>query len=289
VPFESECLCSCHGQGVYGECDDDGGCGHLHVDHRCAKAERCKGRTPVRQDDGTPTGEWLAAQIGTARGLCERCVADVEHAINHLTGDVVELTMLIGRTGFGGEVTVSASPELQIPIRVNLDALRSAIDNELQAWAEPVAEKLNVPWDTTAMYRTRMAPRVQRAAHLLSRAVDTLLDLPDTEHSAWHNGEPVWDFELDCQDVRVRDGIDGALHLVELHRLAYIAVGRGEYVVRLPQPCLWCNWRSLVRRNGEDQVVCEHCHKTVRRELLDWLAKELIKADQERPAEVVVA
>lgn len=282
MPFESECSCSCHGQGVYAECDDDGGCGHLHADHRCGNNVRCKLRTPVRGDDGTPTGEWLAGPITIARGLCERCTADVEHAINHLTGDVVELTMLIGRTGVGGDVIVSASRELQIPIRVNLAALRTEIDDELQNWAEPVAEKLGVEWDTTTMHHTRMAPRVQRAAHLLSRAVSTLLSLPDTEHPAWRNGEPVWDHDLDCQDTHVRDGVDGALHLVELHRLAYVAVGRGEYVVRLPQPCPWCAWKALVRRNGQDHVECENCHRHVRRELLDWLAAYLVEAERER-------
>lgn len=282
MPFESDCSCSCHGQGVYSTCDDDGGCGHLHADHRCGNDVRCKLRTPVRDDDGTPTGAWLAGPITTARGLCDRCTADVEHAINHLTGDVVELTMLIGRTGVGGDVIVSASRELQIPIRVNLAALRTEIDDELQNWAEPVAEKLGVEWDTTTMHRTRMAPRVQRATHLLSRAVSTLLGLGATEHPAWRNGEPVWDHTLDCQDTHFRDGVDGALHLVELHRLAYVAVGRSEYVVRLPQPCPWCNWKALVRRNGHDHVECENCHRHVRRELLDWLAAYLVEAERER-------
>lgn len=278
----TDCGCSCHGGGVYGECDIEGGCGHLHVEHRCARGDRCKNRMPLRDEAGAATGYFLAAQIEIPRGLCARCISDVEHALNHLTGDVVELTMHLGKTGQAGGVMVSSSFDHPVPIQVNLEALRAEIDSELQAWAEPVAEILGIEWDTDSMHRTRMAPRVQRAAHLLARSVSTLLALPETEHPAWGNGLPVWDVELGCQDTTVRDGVDGALHLIELHRRAYAALGRTEYVERLPHPCPWCNWITLIRRNGQDNVECENCHKIVRRELLDWLAKELIKAEMDR-------
>jgi hypothetical protein len=292
----TECTCICHGGGPYAVCDVndgyDGGCGHLHTavdnpvdtEHRCARGDRCKGRSPIRTDSGAPTGEWLPATITTARGLCDPCVREVEHALNHLTGDVVELTMTLGRTGMAGEVLVSASPELKIPIQVNVEALRAAIDNELQAWAEPVAEKLGVEWDTATTNRMRLAVRVQRAAHLLARSVDTLLALPDTEHPAWRNGEPVWDHALGCQDTTVRDGVDAALAFIELHSLAYSALGRSKLVHRLPTPCPWCDYLTLVRHNGDDHVVCENCHKIIEEKHYSWFVAVLVR-EQERTAQ----
>jgi hypothetical protein len=289
----SGCTCVCHGGGPYAVCDVtdgyDGGCGHLHTDtpddvdtqRRCARGTRCADRSPERDPNGKPTGAMLAAPITTDRGLCTGCVRDVTHALGHLTGDVVELTMLLGRVGMSAEVVVSSSPDLQIPIRVNVEALRAQIDSELQAWAEPVAEQLGIEWDTTAVHRTRMGPRVQRAAHLLTRSVDTLLALPPQEHPAWVDGEPAWDIELDCQDTVIRDGVDAGITLIDLHRLAYAALGRTKLVHRLPAPCPWCDRVSLVRHNGSDHVECEHCHRKIDQRHYDWLVAVVLR-EQER-------
>jgi hypothetical protein len=282
------CECLCH-LGPNYDCDVtggfDGGCGYLHapaVDtaHRCARGDRCAERTPERNEQNEPTGAWLAAPVTVERGLCDGCRRDLEHALNHLVGDVVELTMMIGRVGSTGDVLVSSSPELQIPLQVNVEALRAEIDSELQNWAEPVAEKLGVEWDTEATSRCRMAVRVQRAAHLLTRAVDTLLALPPTEHPAWEQGLPVWDRELGCQEVTVRDGVDAAISLIDLHRRAYVMLGRTKLVHRLSPPCPWCDHKELVRHNGEGHVTCEHCHRIIEEKHYDWFAAVLIREEE---------
>lgn len=280
------CPCDCHGHGVYGVCDIGGGCGHLHEDteRHCARADRCADRSPERDEAGKHTGEWIPATITTDRGLCAACVRDVEHALNHLTGDVVELTMILGRAGAPGDVLVSTTPELPIPIRVSIEALRAEIDTELQAWAEPVAEALGIDWDTNAMGRTRMGPRVQRAAQLLGRAVDTLIGLAPQEHSAWINGEPAWDHDLDCQDTRSRDGVDAALDFIDLHRRAYAALGRTSLVHRLPTPCPWCDQLTLVRYNGADQVECETCHRHIEEMHYSWFVAVLVREQQRAAA-----
>lgn len=281
------CPCECHGHGPGHPCSIEGGCGSVGCDyldrpeHRCASGDHCKGRTPQRRDDGTPTGMWLAATIATARGLCDRCLSDVTHAINHLTGDVVELTMMLGRIvpNEPGDI-VTYSPTLKIPLQVNLEALRAEIDSELQSWVEPVAEMLGIDWDTDTMRRSRLAVRVQRAAHLLAQAVDTLVGLPDTEHPAWADGLPVWDHDLGCQDTTVRDGVDAGLHMIELHRRAYAALGRSRLVHRLPTPCPWCDVKMLVRNNGEDHVECENCHKVIPERHYSWLVSVLVREQQ---------
>jgi hypothetical protein len=283
------CSCACHGA-YAAACDIEGGCGSVGCDYgadpepsarRCARGEYCAYKEPVRDADGRHTGSWLPARIPTERGVCETCVRVVTDALNHLTGDVVELTMLIGRVGVGGEVVVMATPDLKIPIQVNLEALRAEIDSELQSWAEPVAEALGVEWDTTAMAHTRLAVRAQRAARLLANAVDTLLALPEQEHPAWEDGEPKEDpDEPGVQATTIRDGVEGALALLHLHRLAYAAAGRTEYRERIVLPCTRCGLRTLVRRNGEDHVECDNCHERTPWEKIPFLCRVLIDCER---------
>jgi hypothetical protein len=290
------CGCACHGAGPYGACDVEGGCGSAgcdyDIDHRCARGDHCQDREPVRDTDGRHTGTWLPRRIDVERGLCDTCTRTVEHALHHLTGDVVELSMLIGRSGTLTETIVTSTRDLPIPISVTLEALRAEIDTELQAWAEPVAEQLNVEWDTAAMGHTRMAVRVQRAAQLLANAVDTLLALDPQEHPAWEHGEPVRAPEFlpdHVQDTVIRDGVDGALALLHLHRLAYSAAGRTELVHRLPTPCPWCDFRALVRHNGSSEVTCENCRRHIEERHYSWFVSVLVELETRRQQEAMSA
>jgi predicted Fe-S protein YdhL (DUF1289 family) len=291
------CSCMCH-LGPHYECDVtggyDGGCGYLHgpppeaegvdTEHRCARGEQCAGRTPERNDRGEPTGRWLAAVISAERGLCDGCRRDLDNALNHLVGDVVELSMLIGHItpSAPGDI-VSQSPTMKIPLQVNIEALRAEIDSEVQAWAEPVAEALGIEWDTDSMHRSRLTVRVQRAVHLLARAVDAMLSLGVQEHPAWIDGEPLWDGE-GFQETTLRDGIDAAISLISLHRRAYSLLGRSKLVHRLDPPCPYCDHKKLVRHNGDDHVVCEGCHRTIAEKHYDWFVAVLVHEEERRAA-----
>lgn len=252
------------------------------LERRCASGERCQDREPERDVDGRRTGAWLPRQIDRDRGLCDACARNVSYALNHLPGDIVELTMKLARVDMASEL-VSASPELLVPIRLDIDALRTEIDTELQNWAEPVAERLGITWDTAAMGRSRQAVRVQRAAQLLAKRTDVLLDLPSQEHSAWDNGEPVWDPDFwpeRVQETIIRDGIDGGLALLRLHRRAYHALGRTEYVQQVALPCPRCGLRALIRHNGEDSVICENCYERTPWERIPFLCRVLIDCER---------
>jgi len=218
----------------------------------------------------------------------------VVHALNHLTGDFVELTMLLGRTSVTTETLVAASPDLSVPINLWIAALRAEIDDELQSWVEPVAEVLAISWDTAAMGHTRTAVRVQRSAVLLANAVDVLLALGPQEHSAWLNGEPEEDpDEPGVQATTIRDGVDGALALLDLHRRAWSTGGHTEYVQRIVLPCTRCGQRALVRHDGDDHVVCENCRETTPWERIPFLCRVLIDCEraleEERQRQAAVA
>lgn len=287
------CPCRCH-DGLYAACDIDGGCGSVGCDYgagsrpqdrRCARGEHCALRRPERDEDGTPTGAWLAAQIDTERGLCAGCVDLVQDALNHLTLDYVELTTLLGHSDNGAlEVKVGGSSDLQVPVRLGVAALCAEIDDELQNWAEPVAEILGVGWDTWAMGNSRPGPRVERAVNLLKTAVDTLLGLGDQEHPAWRDGEPTWapEFLPDLvQDTVIRDGVAGAVALLNLHRRAFATALRTECVQRFnPQRCTRCGLPALVRRNGEDCVVCQNCREVTPWDMIPFFCR--VQIDCER-------
>lgn len=283
------CSCACHGA-YAAACDIEGGCGSVGCDygadpepsaHRCAQGKFCQDREPVRDTDGRHTGTWLPRRINVERGVCDYCTHQVQHALSQLTGHVVQLTAQLGQRGGAAETLVTSTRDLPVPISLTFDALRTEIDEELQAWVEPVAEVLGVEWDTAAMGRARQLFRVQRAADLLYNAVEVLLALPPQEHPAWENGEPKPDpDEPGVQATIVRDGVDGALALFDLHRRARAILGLTEYVVRVVLPCTRCGLRTLVRHNGEDFVICENCRHRTPWEEIPFFCRVLIDCER---------
>lgn len=277
--------CDCHSHGGDYPCSVPGGCGHLHA-----------------EKDG-----WLGAQILTRDGLCRICTDHVSQAIRHLPLDVAELTVLMAANGASSNTgKIRSTPTPPIPIRVGIEALRAEIDDELQCWAEPVAERLGIDWDTDARHHSRLGHRVQAAARLLAAAVPTLLVLGAQEQPAWTaDGRPALSVDLESDPgpaawailerdmtwpyrpiraTSVRSGIDGALHLMELHRQVFAAAGRTKLVHRLTGPCPWCGQRTLTRENGASQVVCEsgRCRgREVPERYYDWLAA-VVAAEEKR-------
>ena len=222
--------CECHAHGPGHPCSIEGGCGHLH--------------------DTTP--RYVGVRIDTEAGLCGICVQHVTLAIQQLSADYTELNTLLGRAIGNGALVelVSSSRELPIPIRANIEALQAAIVHETVAWAEPVAEKLNVHWDSQKARDSRARHTLQRAVQLLGHSIPTLLALPEQTYRH-HSGPELVD----------RDGLDGALELLHLHDLTRIAAGRNQLIHPLPAPCPNCGQLTLTRDNGVDHVECAYCHK----------------------------
>lgn len=315
------CPCRCH-DSLYAACSIEGGCGSVGCsylsdspldlvrgalgpvagepdgpagddpeakhDRRCARRARCANWTwerPNEQDRGERVGKLLTCP----RGLCDGCTEHVRQAVIHLPGDVVELTMLLGRTDMVAETQVSGSSDLIVPIRVGVDALRTEIDDEVQFWAEVLADHLGREWDTEEARRSRQAVRVQRAAHLIALSVPALVALEPVERSVWTaDGMPLLD-EDDVQDVELVDGLAGALRLLDLHGRAYATAGRTKLVHRLPVPCPWCDHMTLVRENGAAEVSCERggCRGAdgIPERHYSWFVKVTVEEEQRRMAE----
>ncbi|MFC5992930.1 hypothetical protein ACFQE5_01745 [Pseudonocardia hispaniensis] len=290
------CGCTCHGRGPHHPCDEDGGCGYHH--------------TPPAD-----TVTWVGALIATEYGLCPGCVRAIGYDIAHLKGDVADLTMRIARDGAVSGDKVAATREPPTPLRLGLDALRAEIDHETQAWAEPVAEALGIDWPSGQQLRAmRLGPRVQRCVDLLTKTVDTLVALPAQEHPAWtKDGQPAWAIQHESdpgpgawqileradrwphEPIRattVRDGVDGALCLSQLHHRVYQRLGRTRLVHRLPARCPWCWQRTLVRDNGAAHVHCEsdQCRgRTIDERHYDWLVQATLAVEQAAAREATAA
>lgn len=241
----SECPCHCHAA-YQAPCTVSGGCGHLHQDRRCRRAERCAGA------EKTVAGK-LGARILTDDGICLPCTTRTTEAIAALPADYVDLERGLQRGTVGLAELVAATPDLPAPLQVNLAALAAELVRVAITWAEPVAERLNIDWDSRLMGgHARPGYALQRAARLLALNMPVLLALRDIEVLVWaDNGR--------YHRVEPCDGITGALEMLELHHLTRTALGLTRLTHRLPAPCPRCDRMTLVRDNGGEDVRCQQC------------------------------
>lgn len=217
------------------------------VPHRCRRGTRCPDRQ--RLDNGTVLGALIPAEYG----LCPTCHTTTGRAITELPTDYVELDILLGRTNTIGGPMVAGTRELPIPIRTSIEAVQAAIVHEVCCWAESVAEILRVDWDTHRAGHSRPGFRVQRATRLLAGALTVMLALRDVVHIGWDDDG--------CRTVAERDGVTGALTLLELHHQTRRVAGRTRLVHRLPAPCPRCQCTALERRDGHEVIDCRSCER----------------------------
>jgi hypothetical protein len=230
--------CDCH-LGPHYACSVPGGCGHLHV----------------------MAGAEVGEAIEQPYGLCPVCELVVADALADLPHDYVSLRIAQyrGISPAVGEL-VKATKDLPVPISLALATLADQIEIEVTAFAEPVAEKLNIDWDrsTTPKVISRfgsppkyLGPVVlQKAAHLLSGATDILLSLPPWEYRLW--GDEGW-VEVEAT------GVEAALILLALHQAARAALGLTRAMVTMQAPCPWCKSQTLVQEAGKDFKQCQLC------------------------------
>lgn len=214
--------------------------------HRCHRGPRCVDR---ESDPDTPAIK-RGAQINASEGLCDACTRLVAQAIECLPQDYFELQAEIASRRNGHRELVTGTREPPAPISLTIAALQSELLHEAQCWAESVAEVLRIDWDTQAARDSRPAAVLFRASDVLGTALPVLVSLRGVQHVGWVDDE--W-------TILERDGLDGAVLLVELHRRAQILTGQQRLVHRLPAPCPRCERLALTRDDGDEVIACSAC------------------------------
>lgn len=219
----------------------------VQVDYRCYRGEHCAERTRLN-------GILQPGEINAIRGLCVTDTSQLRWAIEDMPRLYAELGDVLAdepSRGGGGE-KVSYTASLQVPVDLHIQAVQAELAHELMCWTEPVAERLGIRWDTESMRGRRLHTQIATCAHLLARALPVLLSLRQIAKLTWKTTD-------ERPEAIERDGLDGALDLLHLHRRARHAAGyRGE-VHTMPTPCPACERPTLHRRNGEEAVTCAYC------------------------------
>ncbi|MPZ66189.1 MAG: hypothetical protein GEU83_11970 [Pseudonocardiaceae bacterium] len=213
--------------------------------HRCHRDDRC-----ARWETDPATGHRAGASIEAEHGLCATCTRHLHQALDALPRDYLDLQMCLSASITGDAETVRGTPEPPLPLRVDVLAVQADITHEVLCWAEPVADTLGITLDTQAARDSRPGVVVQRCTRLLRSSVPVLLSLRAVEQLGWVHG---------CAVVTCRDGLDGALALIELHHRARAVTGLTRYIHRMTAPCPRCEAAALRRPDGSDTITCDHC------------------------------
>jgi hypothetical protein len=217
--------------------------------HRCLRGRQCA------DHESTPDGGRLGAATEAPDSLCPACERRAQRAIRELPRLYAELETIIGQHASVGE-HVSGTRELPTPPRLDVLTLQGDIDWAVSTWAAPVAARCRIPWDESAMRRSRPGPRIERGAHILASNLDALLRLNAHEVPVWVPGYS----ERTGKRVPVKhNGTECALTILTLAQRGRHLVTGGSGDSRLPVPCPHCEARSLVRANGGEQVDCMSC------------------------------
>lgn len=235
------------------------------VENRCYRSERCAERERVGN-------QWQGLSIVASRGLCRACTGHVSYALAELPADYVQLSQHLDEGGDGGpSELVGGTRELPMPINGRVEALQSAIDHDLQCWAEIIADRAFTTWDTQAARDCRPGLRIEQAADLLVERLSVLFAARDCLYLAWgsdgYTKRPV-----------SRDGIDGALDLLALHQRARRAVGDLGMTHHLPAPCPDCQRTALQRRDGTEEIRCSACSTTMTLDAYEEMCGMLLAA-----------
>jgi hypothetical protein len=218
--------------------------------HRCHRGPRC-----VRWQRHPDTGARLGAEINADRGLCEPCTRHLGGALGTLPRDYAELHRVLARIARPGADVVTGTRDLPIPVRADVEALMSEIVHETVCWAESTSDVLGIVMDTQTTRDSRAGVALQRAARILAGAMSVFLALRDVEHVEYAglvNG---------VATVLTRDGLDGAVVLLDLHHRVRAVTGQTRLINRLPTPCPRCEYLALERADGDDVIQCRACER----------------------------
>lgn len=215
------------------------------------------------QDTAVTVRRLMPAPAAVPGGLCPLCTSGVRHALQQLPADYRELHGLLGKGSGGGGMPVSGSRELQVPIRLGVDALAHAILDEVERWAPSVAYRCGFPFWRSG----RPQDRVEHASGWLLHRLPQFLRLPVRAVARLDGRETRMRSGRNPQRRSWEDGVDGAVVLLRLHDQVGAVAGRVERSVRLSMPCPECGRRAMEQPDGptglRDYAHCTRCHHTM--------------------------
>ncbi|KZM68328.1 hypothetical protein [Nocardia terpenica] len=209
---------------------------------RCRQRHRCVAR--VRDDDG----RWLGGGVDRADTLCRGCEEAAFAAIRHLYDDwcLLEVAKLAPPPRDQAP-RVTRSTLYSVPIRLDIDTLQSAIEDDTLTWARTLTHGDPLP--------AARRDCVHRCVAILSTRLGTLVDLPRQPRSRM---SPRADGGDDLVRVDL-DGVDAVLGLAELHRYTQNLLGLTETRIWLPDSCHVCGVKALTSAPDQETVTCQAC------------------------------
>lgn len=238
--------------------------------HRCLAGHRC-GDSETHTDPETGDKTTLGATL-YQRGLCTICVSRADSVVaTGLPLDMDDLDELLVPTGAQRlrDPDMPAQPHMRkaaprLPLQEHPFALMELIVAETGFWAKSTADAAGVDWSVEAAARLPAREQVVQACQLLHYRIHEFVRLPTQRHPARSlkiRRAAGHDEDTTTRDTRDywchRDGPQGALVLVDLHRRALGIAGHLPSD-RLGTPCPRCH-RPLYREHHNNQVVCRYC------------------------------
>lgn len=214
--------------------------------HRCRRGSRCANHETDAANPKVKRG----APINPTEGLCDSCTRHLHQAIVDMPRDYLDLEAALTGTRDGLRQLVGGTPELPVPISLTIAAAQTELLHEAQCWAESTAEVIGILWDTQKASRSRPGIVLERAKRVLTGGLSAFLALRGVVHTGWSYGEWI---------THERDGLDGALALLDVHHRTRALAGMNRFVNRLPTPCPRCERVALERADGSETVTCAAC------------------------------
>lgn len=240
---------------------------------RCRAGRKCGDGENTTDPD---TGEHvrLGAVVFTPHALCGICTNRLGYGLGSLPLDVIELSKLLvpATAPRLRDPDLPPQPHMRkagprLPLQENPFALQQLIDQETGFWSASVAAAADVEWSVEAAGQLRQFDRVAQACQLLKYRITQFVELPVQRHPArslkvgraeGHDPDTITrgpdEYWVD------RDGVTGALLLMDLHRRTLRLAGRHP-ADRLGTPCPKCETQSLFRERHNNQVICRRCDR----------------------------
>jgi hypothetical protein len=267
------------------DCPCGATCAACRPQHQVGQAERCA-RGPACIDATWHTvlirhadkvveerREKLSAWHTNTTRLCRLCHIHTKAAVGALANDWRDLQLLLPKGASPLYASAGGTRDLPVPIRLSVAVLAEAIVDELDRWADVVAERHAADHSD----RGQPARRLSAAVGWCYYKFDTLVTLGPTTVARLDSSNPHMSGR-DHLDITLETGLDGALRLLDLHEQADTLTGHTRRAERLWSPCPMCQRLALEHPEGSATVHCRRCSHSMTLDGYDQLANILTRA-----------